>query len=65
MYILVPSRPRRFRMHVTCQAWRENSIIRMNVTRLYEPARLSILPTQTLAFTKTAGRHNLVEFIVI
>ena len=50
----------------------------MTETRFYEPARLIYLfikinsfffteyaLTQTLVFTKTAGRHNLVEVIVI
>ena len=51
----------------------------MTETRFYEPARLIYLfikinrfffltehaLTQTLGFTKTAGRHNLVEVIVI
>ena len=37
----------------------------MTETRLYEPARVSTPPAQILVFTKTAGRHNLVEVIVI
>ena len=50
----------------------------MTETRFYEPARLIYLfikinsffftehaLTKTLVFTKTAGRHNLVEVIVI
>ena len=36
----------------------------MTETTFHEPARLE-QPNQTLAFTKTAGHHNLVEVIVI
>ena len=37
----------------------------MTETRFYEPARQGTQPKpQTLVFTKTAGRHNLVEVIV-
>ena len=43
----------------------ENPSIRTTETRFYEPARLSTPLTQTLVFTKTAGRHNLVEAVVI
>ena len=35
----------------------ENPSIRTTETRFHEP-------TQTLVFTKTAGRHNLVEVVV-
>ena len=41
----------------------ENPYMRMTETRFYEPARLNTPPK--LVFSKTAGRHNLVEFIVI
>ena len=36
----------------------------MTEARFYEPARLST-PPKPLFFAKTAGRHNLVEVIVV
>ena len=36
----------------------------MTKAGFYEPTEIEH-PTQTLVFTKTAGRHNLVEVIVI
>ena len=36
----------------------------MTETRFYEPARQST-SAKILVFTKTAGRHNLVEVVVI
>ena len=44
----------------------ENPSIRTTKTKFYEPARLRPTPPPpTLFFTKTAGRHNLVEVVVV
>ena len=40
----------------------ENPSIRATETRFYEPERLS---TPAVFFSKTAGRHNLVQVVVI